>query len=190
MTKLPFFGGARLASWLPAIVLSSASPALAAPHPSGTLHLSGYYSGTIVLPAAVDDNPACMWAKGFSALNNNAAVQLSFGAVKLAVNGHRETMPGFQVTFALGKFGYTEPVQDIVRDNPTKATAGITYAPKGDLTGIATGASGSVSTSANGASGSVHAAFARVKDFQVIPGTTTVSGSWNGCSHAPSYATI
>lgn len=190
MTKLSVLRRALVASSLPALVLAGASPALAAAHPSATLHLGGYYSGTIELPASIEGNPACMWAKGFSALNNSAAVQLSFGAVKLTVNGHRESLPGFQLTFALGRFGYTEPVQDVVRDNPTKATAGITYSPKGALTGIATGTSGSVSTTANGTSGSVHATFTRVVDFQVTSGTTTISGSWSGCTQAPSYATI
>ncbi|HXW80873.1 MAG TPA: hypothetical protein VEJ84_15330 [Acidimicrobiales bacterium] len=173
-----------------AMLLASASPALAAIHPSGTLHFSGYYSGTIKLPPAVDANPACLWAKGFSTTNGHAAVQLSFGTVKLSVNGHEETLPGLQLTFGLGKFGGTEPVQDVVNDNPSKATAGIVYKRDGALTGIATGSSGTVSTAADGTSGSVNAGFAREQNFKMVPGATTISGSWSGCNKAPSIDTF
>ena len=190
MTNLRLFVRALMTTAGSVAVLAGAAPALAATAPSGTLHLAGYYSGTIKLPAMVDNNPTCLWGTGFSTTNGHAAVQLSFGAVKLTVNGHEETMPGFQLTFGLGKFGNAEPVQDVVTENPAKATAGVVYRAHGVLTGIAAGSSGTVSTTANGTSGSVRAEFTREQDFKFVPGMTTISGSWSECSKALSFDTI
>ena len=181
---------ALMATGASAILLASASPALAATHPSSTLHLSGYYSGTIHLASTGDANPACLWAKGFSTTNGHAAVQLSFGTMKLSVNGHEETLPGFQVTFGVGKFGNTEPVQDLVSVNPGKATANIAYKKNGVPTDIAAGSAGTVTTTTNGESGSVRAEFAREQNFETVPGTTTISGAWSSCSKAPSFDTL